>query len=154
MNKTRSRAFEKARSLAPSASTIAPTSPPHDDEDEDMEVALANSSHPDQAKPSFSTIEREVIVAHCLWNLQPRDAVRTLLTASSGDYLAIRVIGKAIAGPKATGEISMRIPSSEALRVLDGGEDPAQRQIAAAGYEDILSRVFRDEPIVMFSVLK
>lgn len=124
------------------------------DDADDMDAALVTYPNAEPANCIFTTIQREVIVAHCLWNLQPRDSLRVFLTHSSGDYLTIRVIGNAIAGRKATGEISMRIPSSEALRVLDRGEDPAQRQIAAGGYTDILSHVFRDEPIVMFSVRK
>lgn len=132
--------------------TEASTDNDTDDADDDIGAALATFPNATPANCTFTTIQREVIVAHCLWNLKPRDTLRAFLTSSSGDYLTIRVIGNAIAGRKATGELSMRIPSSEALRVLDRGEDAAQRQIAARGYMDILSRVFRNEPIVMFSV--
>lgn len=38
MNNTRSRAFERARSLTPSASTSASTNTPHDDDGEDREA--------------------------------------------------------------------------------------------------------------------
>jgi hypothetical protein len=99
-------------------------------------------------QPEFSLVAKEVIISHCLWSLVSQKEIENLLDAP-GELVAIRLTGRAIANSRAA-VITIQVLREDVIRI---SEHPArntnQRDIARFGYDEIMSRVFFDPPIVL-----
>lgn len=93
--------------------------------------------------------QRETIIKHCLWSIDP--AVMTRHLSNPGDELEICLVETLVGGAGACADINIKMPKAEAVQVVQK-QNRKQRRIAEDEYEEILRPIFVNAPIVRMSV--